>query len=89
MIINKPVFDKAGQVSPHINLGIAYFYQGDWTEASRIFNKGLGIAQEIGNVDSQNSVSLNLANIHTGQGDWSRAASMYRQWCVVRRLKVQ
>lgn len=71
--------EKAGQITPYINLGIAYFYQGKWTEANDAFGKSLGIAQEIGSVDGQNSVSLNLANIYLSRGDWSRAAGMYRQ----------
>jgi tetratricopeptide (TPR) repeat protein len=71
--------EKVGQITPYINLGIAYFYQGHWAEASNTFAKSLGIAQEIGSVDGQNTVSLNLANIHLSRGDWSRAAGMYRQ----------
>ena len=27
--LHHQIEDRAGQVSPHINLGIAYFYQGD------------------------------------------------------------
>jgi len=69
--------DIVGQVSPYINQGTAYYYQGNWAEACKAFDKSLSIAKEVGDIDGQGRASNNLALIHLGRGGWDEAKALF------------
>ena len=75
--IYEQVEDIVGQVSPYINLGTAYFYQGDWKEAQNAFETSLEIAKEVGDIDGQGRASNNLALLHLDRGDWDDAMALF------------
>jgi anti-anti-sigma factor len=71
--------DLAGQANAYNNLGLAYYYLGDWLQAKDAYHKSLTMREEIGDVSGRGQVSNNLALIHLDHGEWEQAMSLLKQ----------
>jgi len=77
--IYQQIDDLAGQANAYNNLALAYYYQGDWSQARDAYHKSLAMRQEIGDVHGQGQISNNLALIHLGRGEWEQAQRLLEQ----------
>jgi predicted ATPase len=77
--VYQQIDDLAGQANAYNNLGLAYYYLGDWLQAKDAYHKSLTMREEIGDVSGRGQVSNNLALIHLDHGEWEQAMSLLKQ----------
>ncbi|MCX7682845.1 MAG: tetratricopeptide repeat protein [Anaerolineae bacterium] len=71
--------DPAGQASAYNNLGLAHYYQGDWSAALEAYQKSLALRNEIGDVEGVAQINTNISLIHIARGEWEQAQHLLEQ----------
>jgi predicted ATPase/phosphoribosyl 1,2-cyclic phosphodiesterase/anti-anti-sigma regulatory factor len=83
--VYQQIDDLAGQANAYNNLGLAYYYQGNWSQARDVYQKSLARVEEIGDVSGQGQVSNNLALIYLDCGEWNQAQRLLERSLLIWR----
>jgi anti-anti-sigma factor len=81
--IYRQIGETAGQINAYNNLGLAYFYQGEWSEADKAYTHSLATARQIGDIHGQSAATDNLALIYLNRGEWEQALNLFKQNCAI------
>ncbi|MCP4544308.1 MAG: tetratricopeptide repeat protein [Chloroflexi bacterium] len=79
VLVYQGINDVAGQANAYNNLGLAYYYLGDWSQARDAYHKSLAMREKIDDFSGWGQASNNLALVHLDCGDWDRALSLLEQ----------
>ncbi len=79
VLVYEDIDDLAGQANAYNNLGLAYYYLGNWSQAQKVYHKSLAMRERIDDVSGRGQVSNNLALVHLDSGEWDRALSLLQQ----------
>ncbi|MFN8467009.1 MAG: CHAT domain-containing protein [Caldilineaceae bacterium] len=75
------------------NMGVAYFYLGEWEEAQVFYNRSREYLEQIDDRDMLAHPYLNLGNINLYQGDWEQAELNFRRalalWSTAHHVRFQ
>ncbi len=77
--VYREIDDLVGQATAYNSLGLAHYYQGDWSQSEEAYSKSLAISHEIGDVELEGQASNNLALIYVRRGEWERAKNFLEQ----------
>lgn len=69
--------DLLGQAKVQNNLGVDYYYQGDWERSKERYNKSLEIRKKIGDINGMATVSNNLGEVLSDQGYLDEAVTAF------------
>ena len=59
--------------------GEIHLYQGEWTAAAEVFQRGLALAEELGNLERQAGFRAGLALVARGQHDLEKATALLEE----------
>jgi len=68
-----------GQAVVHNNLGVAFYYGGDWKTCRQHYEEGLALYTRIGDVQGMAMVSNNLGEVLSDQGEFNEAIKAFRR----------
>jgi len=77
--VYQEIDDLMGQATAYNSLGLAHYYQGEWSQAEESYFESLAISREIGDVEREGQASNNLALIYVRRGEWDRAMDFLEQ----------
>ena len=76
-----PIFeqlgDLQGQATALNNLGIDYYYEGDWANALHVYERSRGLFERIGDVTSVGMATNNIGEILSDQGKLDEAEELF------------
>jgi len=62
-----------------LNLGLTFYYQGDFPKAVEYYEKSLKISEDIGDKQQISKCFMNLGMVFDDQGNRSKAISYYER----------
>ena len=77
-----PIFEELGELKRQAialnNLGIDYYYEGDWAKALDVYERSRGLFERIGDVTSVAMATNNIGEILSDQGKLDEAEELFR-----------
>jgi len=77
-----PIFEELGELKRQAialnNLGIDYYYEGDWARAVDVYERSRGLFERIGDVTSVAMATNNIGEILSDQGKLDEAEELFR-----------
>ena len=77
--------DRQGEEQALSNLGLAYYYLGDYNQAIKYHQQSLRLAQSVGNRRGKGAALGNLGIAYHAVGDYTRAIEYYQQHLTIAR----
>jgi tetratricopeptide (TPR) repeat protein len=78
-----PIFEELGNLKRQAtvlnNLGIDYYYEGDWAKALDIYERARALFERIGDVTNVALANNNIAEILSDQGHWEEATRLFEE----------
>jgi tetratricopeptide (TPR) repeat protein len=78
-----PIFEELGNLKRQAtvlnNLGIDYYYEGDWTRALDIYERSRALFERLGDVTNVAMANNNVAEILSDQGHWEEARRLFEE----------
>jgi tetratricopeptide (TPR) repeat protein len=78
-----PIFEELGDLKGQAialnNLGIDYYYEGDWARALDVYGRSRALFERIGDVTSVSMATNNIGEILSDQGKLDEAADLFRE----------
>ena len=79
LAIYEEIGDLAGQAKVHNNLGVDFYYQGNWELAKVHYYRSLEIRSKIGDINGTATVSNNIGEILSDQGYLDEAEQAFQK----------
>ncbi|HEY3462753.1 MAG TPA: tetratricopeptide repeat protein [Gaiellaceae bacterium] len=78
-----PIFEELGNLKRQAtvlnNLGVDYYYEGDWAKALDIYERARALFERIGDVTNVAMANNNVAEILSDQGHWEEARRLFEE----------